>query len=103
MTVYPIAVTVLAALAVAAVGLSWRMLHRLRRDIRRERATARLMGAAHHRDMEAFRARIRAALADQRAAAAMRDELAVLEAADAIVAAELTRTTHQHPQEGDTP
>lgn len=102
MTVYPIAVAVVAALAVSGGVACWR-LHRLRCSVRRWRAAVRLTEAAHHRDMEVFRARIRAAVAEQSAAAALLDEVAVLTAADAIVAAELARTTRHNPQEGETP
>ncbi|MFG2676954.1 hypothetical protein [Streptomyces sp. NPDC048445] len=102
MTVYPIAVTVFAALAVAG-GVTWWRLRRLQHLIRKERATRRLTEGAHHRDMEAFRRRLRAAAAEQEAGARLLDELALLTAAERIVTAELARTTHHNPQEGDTP
>ncbi|WP_331728972.1 hypothetical protein OG693_39125 (plasmid) [Streptomyces sp. NBC_01259] len=102
MTVYPIAVTVFAALAVAG-GVTWWRLRRLQHLIRKERAAVRLTEGAHHRDMEAFKRRIRAAAAEQKAAAALFDELALLAEAEDIVTAELARTTHHNPQEGDTP
>ncbi|MEU9947016.1 hypothetical protein [Streptomyces sp. NPDC047939] len=102
MTVYPIAVAVAAAAVVGACTGWWR-LRRLQHLIRRERAAVRLTEGAHHRDMEAFKRRLRAAAAEQRAAARLLDELALLTEAEDIVTAELARTTHHNPQEGDTP
>lgn len=102
MTVYPIAVTVSAALAVAG-GVTWWRLRRLQDLIRKERATVRLTEGAHHRDMQAFRARLRAAAAEQAVGSRLLDELALLTAAEDIVTAELARTTHHNPQEGETP
>ncbi|MFF2411832.1 hypothetical protein [Streptomyces sp. NPDC058092] len=99
MTVYPIAAAVFAALTVGA-GLAWWRLRALQRLIRRERATVRLTDAAHHRDMEAFKRRIRAAVAEQRAA---EDRDQVLAEAEQIITAEYARTTHRNPQEGETP
>ncbi|MCX4792462.1 hypothetical protein OG369_42565 [Streptomyces sp. NBC_01221] len=99
MSVYPIAVVVFAALTVGA-GIGWWRLRALERLIRRERATVRLTEAAHHRDTEAFKRRIRAAVAEQRAAE-LRDRL--LTEAEQIVTAEYARTTRHHPQEGETP
>lgn len=98
MSVYPIAVAVFAALTVCA-GLAWWRLRNLQRVIRRERATVRLTEASHHRDTEAFKRRIRAAVAEQRAAE-LRDRL--LTEAEQIVTAEYARTTRHNPQEGDT-
>lgn len=93
--------------AVAGAGRVWWQLHRLRRVLRTERATALLTDAAHHRDMEAFRTRVARAVAEQRAAedfaARATADLAVIAAADAIVTAELARTTHHNPQEGENP
>lgn len=99
MPVYPIAVFVFAALTVGA-GAGWWRLRTLQRAIRVERAAVRLTEAAHHRDAQAFQARIRDAMAAHRAA-----ELAeqVLTEADRIITAELARTTRHNPQEGDTP
>ncbi|MFE3381680.1 hypothetical protein [Streptomyces anulatus] len=92
---------------VAGAGRAWWQLHRLRRVLRAERAAALLTDATHERDMEAFRARVASAVAEQRAAedfaARATADLAVMAAADAIVTAELARTTHHNPQEGDTP
>ncbi|MGW5989520.1 hypothetical protein ACWFRT_13475 [Streptomyces anulatus] len=96
-----------ALVALAGAGRVWWQLHRLRRLLRAERAAALLTDAAHHRDMEAFRTRVARAVAEQRAAeeftARFLDDLAVIATADAIVTAELARTTHHNPQEGDTP
>ncbi|MFJ2279190.1 hypothetical protein ACIOEZ_34140 [Streptomyces sp. NPDC087866] len=100
MTVYPIAVAVAAVVGACAI---WWRLHRLQQATRRFRAAVRLTEAAHHRDMVAFRARVAAAIADQEAAAHLLDEVAVLDAAEDIVNAELARTTRHNPQEGDTP
>ncbi|MFF6931576.1 hypothetical protein [Streptomyces californicus] len=99
---------VAAVLAVVAgAGRVWWQLHRLRRVLRAERAATLLADAVHHRDLEAFRTRVAAAVAEQRAAEEFTgraaSELAVMAAADAVVAAELARTTHHNPQEGDTP
>ncbi|MFI6653265.1 hypothetical protein ACIBI8_37455 [Streptomyces sp. NPDC050529] len=99
MTVYPIAVAVAAAAVVSACTAWWR-LHRLQGDIRRFRAAVRLTEAVHHRDVEAFQRRIQAAVDEHRTAEAV-DQL--LAEAEAIVTAELARTTHHNPQEGDTP
>ncbi|MER5277713.1 hypothetical protein ABT025_18410 [Streptomyces sp. NPDC002809] len=99
MTVYPIAEAMVAALVVAS-GVTWWRLRRLQHLVSRERAAVRLTDAAHHRDTEAFQARIRAAAAEHRAAEAVNRLLAE---AEAIVTAELARTTHHNPQEGDTP
>ncbi|WP_097865840.1 hypothetical protein [Streptomyces sp. rh34] len=101
--------TAMAAVLVvlAGAGRVWWQMHRLRRLLRSERAAALLTDATHHRDMEAFRARVARAVAEQRAAeeftARFLDDLAVMAAADEVVAAELARTTHHNPQEGDTP
>ncbi|MEU0624948.1 hypothetical protein ABZ329_29325 [Streptomyces rubiginosohelvolus] len=97
-----------AVLAVlAGAGRVWWQLRRLRRVLRAERATALLTDATHERDLEAFRTRVARAVAEQRAAedfaARATADLAVMAAADAIVTAELARTTHHNPQEGDTP
>ncbi|ACX71102.1 hypothetical protein pZL12.25c [Streptomyces phage ZL12] len=94
--------------AVAGAGRVWWQLHRLRRVLRAERAAALLTDATHHRDLEAFRARVARAVAEQQAAedfaARATADLAVIAAADAIVNAELTRTTHHNPQqEGENP
>ncbi|MFD7615734.1 hypothetical protein [Streptomyces sp. NPDC059802] len=99
MSVYPIAVAGFAALTVGA-GLAWWRLRSLQRLIRLERATVRLTEAAHHRDMHAFQRRIRALVAEQRAAE-LREQL--LAEAEQIITAELARTTRHNPQEGDTP
>lgn len=99
MTMYPIAVAVFATLTVG-VGLVWWRLRALQRVIRLERAAARLTDAAHHRDTEAFKRRIRAAIAEQRTAE-LRDQL--LTEAEQIITAEYARTTRHNPQEGDTP
>ncbi|MBD3550920.1 hypothetical protein [Streptomyces sp. SP18CM02] len=92
---------------VAGVGRVWWQLHRLRRVLRAERAAALLTDATHYRDLEAFRARVAAAVAEQRAAEEFTTraaaDLAVIAEADAVVTAELARTTHHNPQEGDTP
>ncbi|MEU8101710.1 hypothetical protein [Streptomyces rubiginosohelvolus] len=102
---YAALATVLAV--VAGAGRVWWQLHRLRRLLRAERAAALLANATHERDMEAFRTRVARAVAEQRAAeeftARAAADLAVVTAADAIVTAELARTTHHNPQEGDTP
>ncbi|WP_098007819.1 hypothetical protein [Streptomyces sp. sk226] len=97
-----------AVLAVAAgAGRVWWQLHRLRRLLRAERAAALLTDATHARDMEAFRTRVARAVAEQRAAeeftARAAADMAVMAAADTIVTAELARTTHHNPKEGDTP
>ncbi|MFD7855241.1 hypothetical protein ACFV6B_13275 [Streptomyces microflavus] len=89
-------------LAVCAGWVLWR-LRAVERVLRRERAAVLLTDAAHYRDMEAFRRRLARAVADQAAADQLMRELAVVEAADAVVTAELARTTHHNPQEGDTP
>ncbi|MFB6665989.1 hypothetical protein [Streptomyces parvus] len=93
--------------AMAGVGRVWWQLHRLRRVLRTERAAALLTDATHERDMVAFRARVARAVAEQRAAedfaARATADLAVIAAADAIVTAELARTTHHKPQEGESP
>ncbi|MFB8122086.1 hypothetical protein ACFVG1_12940 [Streptomyces bacillaris] len=92
--------------AAGAAGVWWQVC-RLRRLLRTERAAALLADAAHARDMDAFRARVARAVAEQRATEAFTDrvaaELAVLAAADTVITAELARTTHHNPQEGDTP
>ncbi|MFH8483639.1 hypothetical protein [Streptomyces sp. NPDC018055] len=101
--------TLVAAGLVVAAGATgvWWQVYRLRRLLRTERAAALLADAAHARDMDAFRARVARAVAEQRAAEAFTDqaaaELAVLAAADTVITAELARTTHHNPQEGDTP
>lgn len=98
-----------AGLVVLAVGAGrvWWQLRTLQKDLRAERAAALLTDATHERDLEAFRARVARAVAEQRAAeeftARFLDDLAVIATADAIVTAELARTTHHNPQEGDTP
>lgn len=56
-------VAVLAALVVA--GAAWFRLHRLRRALIAERAAARLAAKRSCQDMEAFRVRINALLADR--------------------------------------
>ncbi|MEV6146341.1 hypothetical protein [Streptomyces sp. NPDC051992] len=99
MSVYPIAVAGFAALTVGA-AIGWWRLRALQRVIRLERATVRLTEAAHHRDAEAFRRRIRAAVAELRAAE-LREQL--LAEAEQIITAEYARTTRHNPQEGDTP
>ncbi|MFB7222381.1 hypothetical protein [Streptomyces sp. NPDC056227] len=99
MSVYPIAVTVFAALTVGA-GLAWWRLRNLQHAIRRERAAVRLTEAAHYRDTQAFERRIRAAVAKDRATE-LRDR--ILTEAEQIITAELARTTRHNPQEGDTP
>ncbi|MFE7111730.1 hypothetical protein ACFU98_29300 [Streptomyces sp. NPDC057575] len=96
---YLIAVAGFAALTVGAC-LAWWRLRSLQRLIRLERATARLTDAAHHRDAEAFKRRIRAAVAEQRAAE-LRNQL--LTEAEQIITAEYARTTRHNPQEGETP
>ncbi|MFJ1827387.1 hypothetical protein [Streptomyces sp. NPDC088178] len=96
---FPIAVAGFAALTVCA-GLAWWRLRNLQRVIRLERATVRLTEAAHHRDAEAFRRRIRAAVAELRAAE-LREQL--LTEAEQIITAEYARTTRHNPQEGETP
>ena len=83
---------VLTAVALAGGLVAWHRIAQLRRVILRERAAARLAGAASHRDMDAFRARIARAIAEQR----------VLEEADLIVDRELARTT-RNTTEGDSP
>ncbi|MEU9849286.1 hypothetical protein [Streptomyces sp. NPDC047985] len=87
-------VTIAAVLTTAALaaGLAWRHARSVRRALVLERAARRLTEAAQHRDLDAFRRRLDAAMAEQR----------VLEAADRIVDDALARTTHD-PQEGDTP
>ncbi|MEV2259245.1 hypothetical protein AB0J13_11360 [Streptomyces anulatus] len=98
-----------AGLVVLAVGAGrvWWQLHRLRRLLRSERAAALLTDATQERDMEAFRARVARAVAEQEAAedfaARATADLAVIAAADTVITAELARTTHHNPQEGDTP
>ncbi|MEU0837100.1 hypothetical protein [Streptomyces sp. NPDC005969] len=92
MSVYPIAVTVFAALTVGA-GLAWWRLRNLQRAIRVERAAVRLTEAAHYRDTEALLA--------ARRTAELRDQ--ILAEAEQIITAELARTTRHNPQEGDTP
>ncbi|WP_331763208.1 hypothetical protein OG571_47640 (plasmid) [Streptomyces sp. NBC_01369] len=99
MTVFSIAVVVFAAVTGGA-SLAWWRLRALQRVIRLERATVRLTEAAHHRDIEAFKRRIRAAIAEHRAAE-LREQL--LAEAEQIVTAELARTTRRNPQEGETP
>ncbi|WP_329203800.1 hypothetical protein [Streptomyces sp. NBC_01435] len=99
MSVYPIAAAVFAALTVGA-AIGWWRLRNLQRVIRLERATARLTEAAHHRDTEAFKRRIRAAVAEHQAA---EDRDRILSEAEQIVTAEYARTTRHNPQEGDTP
>ncbi|MFJ1782481.1 hypothetical protein ACIOKA_37880 [Streptomyces anulatus] len=102
---YAVLVAVLAV--VAGAGRVWWQLHRLRRLLRAERAAAVLTDAVHERDLDAFRARVARAVAEQQAAeeftARFAADLAVITAADAIVTAELARTTHHNPKEGDTP
>ncbi|MFF4338169.1 hypothetical protein [[Kitasatospora] papulosa] len=89
-----------AAAALTLTGAAVWQLRRLQHAIRAERAAVRLTRAADHRDMDAFRARIRVLVDEQRAA-----EVAgqVLAEAEAIVTAELARTPHypHHPHEGD--
>lgn len=98
-----------AGLVVLAVGAGrvWWQLRALQKVLRAERAAALLTDATHERDMEAFRARVARAVAEQQAAleftARVTADLAVMAAADEVVAAELARTTHHNPQEGDTP
>ncbi|MFE9491429.1 hypothetical protein ACFYNF_34165 [Streptomyces sp. NPDC006641] len=99
MSVFPIAVAGFAALTVGA-GLAWWRLRALHRLIRLERATTRLTEAAHHRDMNAFQNRVRALVAEHRAAE-LREQL--LTEAEQIITAEYARTTRHNPQEGDTP
>lgn len=95
---YPILACVFAALtAVGAITYRCR-LRRLQRVVRLERATVRLVDAAHHRDKTAFQARIRAAM-DAHRAAELHEQL--LAEAEQIVTAEYARTTH-NPHEGDT-
>lgn len=94
---YPIAVVVFAALTVVGAVIWWRM-RRLQRLVRLERATALLADAAHHRDVDAFRARIRRLVAEHRAAEDI--ELLLAEAVQ-IVTAEYARTT-AHPPEGES-
>ncbi|MEU1327149.1 hypothetical protein [Streptomyces microflavus] len=89
-------------LAVCAGRVWWR-LRAVERVLRRERAAVLLTDAVQHRDMEALRRRLARAVADQAAADQLMRELAVVEAADAIVTAALARTTRYNPQEGDTP
>ncbi|WP_406502188.1 hypothetical protein OHA04_45265 (plasmid) [Streptomyces sp. NBC_01590] len=96
---YPLAVIVFAALAVAA-ALAWWRLRALQRVIRLERATVRLTEAAHHRDVEAFQRRIQAAIAEHRATE-LREQLLV--EAERIVTAEYARTTRHNPRKGDAP
>ena len=84
---------VLSLVALAGGLTAWHRIRHLRRVILRERAAARLTGAANHRDLTAFRHRIDQAIAQQR----------VLEEADAIVDRELARTTRNTSQEGDLP
>ncbi|MGW9238098.1 hypothetical protein ACWGRL_05075 [[Kitasatospora] papulosa] len=84
---------VLSLVALAGGLTAWHRIRHLRRVILRERAAARLAGAANQRDMDAFRHRIDQAIAQQR----------VLEEADAIVDRELARTTRNTSQEGDLP
>ncbi|MFF2731747.1 hypothetical protein ACFVS9_28050 [Streptomyces sp. NPDC058008] len=81
-------------------GAAWWQLRRLQHAIRTERAAVRLTRAADHRDMDAFRARIRRLVAEQQA---VEEAALVLADAEAIVTAELARTPHypHHPHEGD--
>ncbi|WP_162602951.1 hypothetical protein [Streptomyces sp. CS090A] len=96
-----------AVVLVVCAGRVWWQLHRLRRVLRAEQAAALLADAAHARDLDAFRVRVARAVAEQEAAEAFTGrvaaELAVLAAADTVISAELARTTHHNPQEGDTP
>ncbi|MER8002996.1 hypothetical protein [Streptomyces sp. NPDC095613] len=91
--------TILAAalVAVAAAGLwLWRQLRSTRRALSGVRAAARLTDGLHERDMQACRARLQAAL----------DEHAVLETADRVLDAALTRHTTTDPnkkKEGGSP
>ena len=93
---YPIALAVSVAL-LAVDAVTWWRLHRLQRLVRTERAAVRVTEAAYHRDMDAFRRRIGAAMAELAAAEA---EQLLLADVDRIVAAEYARATH-HPHEGD--
>lgn len=89
-----------AACAMTLAGAAVWQLRRLQHAIRTERAAVRLTRAADHRDMDAFRARIRRLVDEQQAAEAAGH---VLAEAEAIVTAELARTPHypHHPHEGD--
>ncbi|MEV6165785.1 hypothetical protein AB0L71_28500 [Streptomyces sp. NPDC052052] len=89
----PVLAAVLTTVAVAAGAYAWQQIRTVRRALTRERAARRLTEAAQHRDMQAFRRRIDAAIAEQR----------VLAAADRIVDDELARTIRHNPKEGDTP
>ncbi|MEU5660047.1 hypothetical protein ABZ802_31180 [Streptomyces sp. NPDC047737] len=95
---YLILLGTLAALTLT--GAAWWQSRRLQRVIRMERAAVRLTRAADQRDMDAFRARIKHLVAEQRAA---EDAALVLAEAEAIVTAELARTPHypHNPHEGD--
>ncbi|MGW1468523.1 hypothetical protein ACWCPT_29775 [Streptomyces sp. NPDC002308] len=98
-----VVLAVVAAAVTAAAGVAvWRV-RALKRALRQQQGSARLMGGVHHRDMQAFKARLQEACADRAAGDRLLDEAAVLNAADAVLTAELARTTRPHPQEGDTP
>lgn len=91
----PVAVAVLTAAAFAVYAVhSRRHTRTLRSTLERERCTARLTDAAHHRDMAAFRRRLAAASAHQ----PHPDAHHALTQAEAIVDAALAR--HSNPREG---
>lgn len=93
----PVAVAVLtAAAAVIYARRTRRSIRRLQRALANEQSTARLTGAAHARDMAAFRRRLAAASAAQPHPGS---DLAVT-AAEQIVDAALA---HHTRQEGGTP
>lgn len=83
---------VLTTAALTAALYAWRQIRTARRALVLERAARRLAEAAQHRDLDVFRRRLDATIAEQR----------VLEAAGRIVDDALARTTND-PQEGDTP
>jgi hypothetical protein len=97
---YLILLGTLAALTLT--GAAWWQYRRLQHAIRAERAAVQLLRGVDRRDMDAFRARIQALLAEKQAVAAAEHALAE---AERIVTAELARTPHypHHPHEGDTP
>lgn len=85
----PIVLMVVAALAALVAGAALFRLHRLRRALIAERASARLAGGMQARDLEAFRRRINALL----------EERAVIAEADRILDTALAthRTEGGHP------
>jgi hypothetical protein len=97
------AVVTAVAVTVAAGAVVWWRVRTLKRALRLHQATAHLMAGVQHRDLEAFKARLREEVAGRAAGDRLLDEAAVLDAADAVLAAELARTARPHPQEGDTP